>query len=323
MSHPPQLFGTQTANRVRAQYLQQNNEKNKKLTTGVSKKHWGRKKRTKKESIFRQWLLDNFGRKLLGKDSKFGILDIAGGKGVLSFEFCNLNGIKSTVCDPRESLNLKRCTRAMRGGYLHRNKLIAQKYVDCSLEECLSKTDEQLAPEHLRLFFDEKLINFLDGDDDADGGMDDLMAYQLKQFKKFNQDESEYRLGDIELKQRIRRDCVRMLDLMRNCSVVIGMHPDYATEFIVDFALKYKKAFAVLPCCVFPKSFPNRRLNGRAVRQYDDFCDYLTQKHEEISQCVLTLMNGQNKVIYWIPNVEDDRSEVCQLIDDLVRVYDN
>lgn len=41
---------------------------------------------------------------------------------------------------------------------------------------------------------------------------------------------------------------------------VIGLHPDQATEPIVDFALKNNKPFAVVPCCVFPNQYPNRRI---------------------------------------------------------------
>ena len=318
--HPPELFASCTTQMLREKYLHENNEKNKSLKHRGTKKHWGKKKRTMKESIFRQWLLDNFGRKLL-KSSKYGILDIAGGKGVLSFEFLNLNGIKSTVCDPRKDLNLKRCLRAMRGGYLHRNKLIVEKYVDCTLEQCLERNDDQIKPNHLRLFFDEKLINFMEKNKD----LQNLINYQFKQFMKFNKDEiMENKEGSINdlIKERIKRDCVDMIDLMKNCSVIIGMHPDYATEFIIDFALKYDKPFAVLPCCVFPKSFPHRKLkNGKKVTQYDDFCNYLTEKHEKIKQFTLTLMGGKNKVIYWTPlnsNVTQSNVNIsnvtCQLI---------
>ena len=34
---------------------------------------------------------------------------------------------------------------------------------------------------------------------------------------------------------------------------VIGLHPDEATEAIVDCALAHNKPFAVVPCCVFPR----------------------------------------------------------------------
>ena len=41
------------------------------------------------------------------------------------------------------------------------------------------------------------------------------------------------------------------LDIVRNCSIVVGMHPDQAAEHIVDFALAMGKPFAVIPCCVY------------------------------------------------------------------------
>ena len=42
-------------------------------------------------------------------------------------------------------------------------------------------------------------------------------------------------------------------ELLAGCSVVVGMHPDQATDAIVDFALQAGKPFAVIPCCVFPR----------------------------------------------------------------------
>ena len=44
--------------------------------------------------------------------------------------------------------------------------------------------------------------------------------------------------------------------------LIIGMHPDQATEPIIDMALKYKKPFAVVPCCVFAHENPHRRLKN-------------------------------------------------------------
>lgn len=40
------------------------------------------------------------------------------------------------------------------------------------------------------------------------------------------------------------------------CSLVCGMHPDGATEFIVDLALALGKPFAVVPCCVYAAAMP-------------------------------------------------------------------
>ena len=61
---------------------------------------------------------------------------------------------------------------------------------------------------------------------------------------------------------------------LRQCGLVVGMHADQATEAVVDFALTHGKPFAVVPCCVFPNAFPQRRLPGgapvRTTAELDD-----------------------------------------------------
>ena len=57
-----------------------------------------------------------------------------------------------------------------------------------------------------------------------------------------------------------------------DCSVVVGMHPDQATEAIVDFAAKFGKPFAVVPCwalsaTVSPSNRPRGRGRGRGRRR--------------------------------------------------------
>eukprot|EP01124_Arcella_intermedia_P013373 TRINITY_DN1979_c0_g1_i4.p1 TRINITY_DN1979_c0_g1~~TRINITY_DN1979_c0_g1_i4.p1 ORF type:complete len:234 (-),score=45.85 TRINITY_DN1979_c0_g1_i4:262-963(-) len=42
------------------------------------------------------------------------------------------------------------------------------------------------------------------------------------------------------------------LAIFNSVSLVVGMHPDEATERIIQFGLQHRKSFAVLPCCVFP-----------------------------------------------------------------------
>ena len=55
------------------------------------------------------------------------------------------------------------------------------------------------------------------------------------------------------------QQCTEMHELLLNCSVIVGMHPDQATEAIVDAALRADRPFAVVPCCVYPTLFPRRR----------------------------------------------------------------
>jgi hypothetical protein len=72
-------------------------------------------------------------------------------------------------------------------------------------------------------------------------------------------------------------------ETVRTCSFVAGMHPDQATEAIVDTALRLGVAFAVVPCCVMPTLFPSRRqkIGGDPVRSHRAFCRYLLDKQEE------------------------------------------
>ena len=90
--------------------------------------------------------------------------------------------------------------------------------------------------------------------------------------------------------------------MLRGCSLLIGMHPDEATEAIVDAGLKYGKPFAVLPCCVFPQLFPERRIQRaaageRAVVRYSEFIEYLRAKSDDIELAHLPF-EGRNQVVF-------------------------
>ena len=79
---------------------------------------------------------------------------------------------------------------------------------------------------------------------------------------------------------------------------MLGMHPDQATELIVDYALKHNKPFAVIPCCVFHRCFPDRKTaDGQEVVQYQDFIKYLMEKDPAIKVEFLPF-EGRNKVLY-------------------------
>lgn len=78
------------------------------------------------------------------------------------------------------------------------------------------------------------------------------------------------------------------------------MHPDQATEKIVDMALLLGKPFSVVPCCVFPSLFPYRRLanSDTPVVLYHQFLEYLKQKNAGILQTYLHF-KGRNKVLVY------------------------
>lgn len=94
-------------------------------------------------------------------------------------------------------------------------------------------------------------------------------------------------------------------ELLRRASLVVGMHPDEATEAIVSHSLAHGKRFAVVPCCVFAHLFPNRMLSSAAdsgggskpVRDINDFCAYLKAMDPRIEEAALSF-EGRNKVLF-------------------------
>jgi hypothetical protein len=88
--------------------------------------------------------------------------------------------------------------------------------------------------------------------------------------------------------------------LVKQASILVGLHPDECTEDILDTALLYGKAVAIVPCCVFPQMFPDRYLAGRPhipVTTYEEFLQYLLEKDERLQRATLPF-EGRNQVIY-------------------------
>jgi len=67
-------------------------------------------------------------------------------------------------------------------------------------------------------------------------------------------------------------------DLLSKVKLVIAFHPDEATEPTVNFSIQTSMPCCIVPCCVFGKLFPDRRVNGREVTSFDDFVLYLKEK---------------------------------------------
>ncbi|GMI18328.1 hypothetical protein TrLO_g6189 [Triparma laevis f. longispina] len=79
--------------------------------------------------------------------------------------------------------------------------------------------------------------------------------------------------------------------------LVVGIHPDEATEAIVDAAIANRAPFAVVPCCIYSRIFRDRTHNGNPVRTYEQFMDYLQAKTPGIQRHVLDF-GGRNLVLY-------------------------
>jgi hypothetical protein len=99
-------------------------------------------------AALRRWVLSVFGDTYLRTGS--GILDVAGGKGEVAFEFENLNGIPTCVVDPR-ALELHRFNRKLELGFFHRNEMLGRKF-NPRPRPALRK--EVRAPTQIRAYFE-------------------------------------------------------------------------------------------------------------------------------------------------------------------------
>ena len=79
---------------------------------------------------------------------------------------------------------------------------------------------------------------------------------------------------------------------------------DQATEACIDLALLLGLPFAVVPCCVFPSEFPERKLlDGERVRTYNELVNYLCNKHNNIRMTKLPFIEtdtAKNTVLYML-----------------------
>ena len=172
-----------------------------------------------RNSEFSDFLVEKFG---LENIKKGFVLDIAGGKGLISYFLTTKYGIKCKIVDPR-------------GATLPKPKRKELKKNNIVIEE------------------------------------------ERKMFKLETCDE-----------------------LIKGCSLIIGMHPDEATVDIVDVALNKKINFAVVPCCVFHNKFPERKLkSGKEVVEYQDLIQFILEKDDKLQTAFLNI-KGRNKVIYKI-----------------------
>lgn len=345
-------------------------------------------KNGRRGACFARWLLDKFGVELLkhGRttnidqggsvrdsnqnvdsarsnfiESCTGIVDVAGGKGDLSFELHTLRGLPCTVVDPRPpnyNKLLSRYEPSRRGKSIdcaplltdvHMRSLTSTStsttthasaststYIPASVptSKCFaaSSTTRAAASTHLikwgyHVFeatlptsvpfcFPDTLSAF------EDGGTSVLKRTMGCSFSEPSDSEALY-----------------FLQTLQNCSVLIGLHSDQATEPIVDFALRYNKPFAVVPCCVFP-NLRKRELSRQEfcsvleccafvshlccatsvcekhshqhecigdpisvvkteVRTHEQFCDYLARKDPRI-RTELIDFEGRNTVLYML-----------------------
>jgi hypothetical protein len=273
----------------------------------------------------RRWILSVFGEEYLKCGS--GVIDVAGGKGELAFELVNLNGVQVTVVDPRP-LRLRRYARKLLFGYYHRNAALG-KY------NSRPQSSTASVPLHMRSYFEVSPANTLIHSEGAfvypnmlvDA---DSFCHEINRAKDVtwtgkglvhedsdesiakddagdeeDEDECDLPLGGGEEEDELCGEVVTDVEqgrrLIRGASLVVGLHPDQATEHIVEACLRNRVPFVIVPCCVYGRQFPNRRhpVTGAEVKDYGDLVEYLLAKSSAIS-CVEMDFEGKNILLYYM-----------------------
>ena len=283
---------------------------------------------TSRCAILRRFILDRVHIDRLRKGS--GVLDVAGGKGELAFELNHVNGIPATVVDPRPML-LSKFRRKYNLGVYHRNPAFSRWSIAKK-----EKLDRPLTCKHLRLFFDSNLFAWERNFEftESEGNIEWLnnardvarttcwtskgLYKSDSDMSETDDDEEEHSCGANDYGDRyfqhainatkeldgdgdIIDDCNDVYSILKNASCVFGMHPDQAAEHIVDFALEHNIPFALVPCCVYSKQFPKRKLpDGTLVKSHEQLLQHLRSKDKRIKQELLPF-EGKNIVLWFDP----------------------
>ncbi|KAF9109000.1 hypothetical protein BGX27_008154 [Mortierella sp. AM989] len=216
--------------------------------------------------IFCRWLVNKYGKDYLNSGS--GVLDVAGGKGEISLFLTHMFGIRATVVEP----NIRRDKP-----YRRRNLMdVIKRQLDIE-----AGGDGQFFKKPTSSPVAHDSLDTVNG---AEAGIepeeiecrDPETIKENRRLKKLQQNQFEVPRICTLLDDRFAED---HSSILQDASVLIGMHPDQATEPIVDMALKHRKPFAVVPCCVFANENPQRRLlNGEEVNTTLEFVQYLIEK---------------------------------------------
>lgn len=81
-------------------------------------------------------------------------------------------------------------------------------------------------------------------------------------------------------------------------SAIVALHPDEATDSVVQVAVQHQIPFVVVPCCVFYRLFPHRRRsNGESVSTRSDLLEFLQDKDPSIQRTTLPFP-GSNTILW-------------------------
>ena len=259
--------------------------------------------------VLREFLLETYGDYLSPGDV---VLDVAGGKGDLSWLLTNVHALTSIVVDPRvtthrhlvKSINYLRAhpeqarLRAIPNRPTHQPLAVLLPKLDC-------KGNDFVDPKHFRIRVDDTLVQAVSTVKSDPVAETEWKTYWEAALKKgLDADMLGYKEEATETCNQVI-DAFEAWSLLERCRLVVGFHPDQATDYCIDLALELGIPYCVVPCCVFPAEFPHRRLqDGSRVRDYQGLLDYLKRKDSSMQMTSLSFHDtttAKNTVLYTLP----------------------
>ena len=206
--------------------------------------------------VLARWLLSTYGLDRLNEGS--GVLDVAGGVGELSACLALL-GVKSTCVDPRPTVG---CLSTRRRKALAKaaksEKDTGANCKDWPMIVPFSSAhawygrapgdDLELANAGLFVKFKKYAT-----------GKREMHEFKSTEDLGFDRITSGNTEGAFEAPFVLGPDH----DLLKTCSIVVGLHPDQATDDVPQLAERHGKAFVIVPCCVFADDHTHRVIPGK------------------------------------------------------------
>ena len=271
--------------------------------------------------VFREFLLQTYGIQdddetpkspsLLKKGDV--ILDVAGGKGDLSWLLCNVDDVHSVIVDPRPS----KSDHLLRSVAYLRNhpELIAERSIPglptyqplaCLVNQIGDSAESIRKPKNMRILVNEQLVEAVRHYKKCNS-IDDWNLFWNNARKHVRDSyESERLEHEIVAENEVSNAETALLDILLRVRLIVGFHPDQATEASIDLAMLLNVPFAMVPCCVFPSEFPHRtNIDGTRVRTYTEFIDYLCRKTPHVRKAYLNFFftdTAKNQVLYTMPS---------------------
>jgi hypothetical protein len=217
--------------------------------------------------LLAKWIVDTFGKEKLNAGS--GVIDVGGGRGGLTFELQVIHGVKVTLIDTRPFKLTRR-----------QHKIL-----------------------------DQGAGGTMDAEEE--GGMFDPLVLMVKERKEKDPKSApssteiqvmEGRFHQIQaiFSSDLWQQPSPIASLLCNASLVVGLHPDQATNGVLDFAMEANKPFVIVPCCVFPTMFQRHLSNGEQVLTTQQLVEWIRVKGA--ASVTALPFSGANTVCYKLGN---------------------